>query len=134
MGLAADVILRKPIGFDSADRQTEIDRPMKDSNWGLAGSLFRGVVIPEPPSEREVAAEGRRKEPCGTNDSGEENNIIFGNSEIISSKFASLRGLPQSASLPAPSRREPLDACNHRGMGFALCLCKTKAKLAINKQ
>ncbi|MBQ8441668.1 MAG: hypothetical protein IJX19_13480 [Clostridia bacterium] len=26
---------------------------------------------------------------------------------------------------------EPLDACNHRGMGFALRLCNTKAKLAI---
>ena len=30
--------------------------------------------------------------------------------------------------------REPLEACIFRGMGFALCLCKTKAKLAINKQ
>ena len=62
-------------------------------NWGLSGSLFRGVVIPEPPSEREVAAEGRRKEPCGMNDSGEENNYISGNSEIISSKNVSSRGL-----------------------------------------
>ena len=63
------------------------------SNLGLSGSLFRGVVIPEPPSEREVAAEGRRKEPCGMNDSGEENNYISGNSEIISSKNVSSRGL-----------------------------------------
>ena len=42
-----------------------------------------------------------------------------------------LRTLPQSASLTAPSRREPQDARNLRGMGFALCLCNTKAKLAI---
>ena len=26
-----------------------------------------------------------------------------------------------------------LGSCNLRGMGFALCLCNTKAKLAINK-
>ena len=44
-----------------------------------------------------------------------------------------LRTLPQSASLTAPSRREPLGARNLRGMGFALCLCKTKAKLAIKQ-
>ena len=44
------------------------------------------------------------------------------------------RALPQSPSAPAPSRREPLGARNLRGMGFALCLCKTKAKLAINKK
>lgn len=30
-----------------------------------------------------------------------------------------------------PSWREPLDMCNHRGMGFARCICKTTAKLAI---
>ena len=30
-------------------------------------------------------------------------------------------------------RGEPLGARNLRGMGFALCLCNTKAKLAINK-
>ena len=73
------------------------------SNWGLSVSLFHGVVISEPPSEREVAAEGRRKEPCGMNDSGEENNYISGNSEIISSKFTSSRGLPHplcGSSLP----------------------------------
>ena len=44
-------------GFDGAERQKEMERPMKDSNWGLSGSLFRGDVIPEPPSEREVARE-----------------------------------------------------------------------------
>ena len=33
----------------------------------------------------------------------------------------------------APSRREPQDALNFRGMGFALCLCNTKAKLAIKQ-
>ena len=32
-----------------------------------------------------------------------------------------------------PSRREPLDARNLRGMGFALRLCNTKAKLEINR-
>ena len=32
-----------------------------------------------------------------------------------------------------PSRREPWDVRNHRGMGFALCLCNTKAKLAIKQ-
>ena len=44
-----------------------------------------------------------------------------------------LRALPQSASLTAPSRREPLDVRNLRGMGFARCLCNTKAKLAIKQ-
>ena len=44
------------------------------------------------------------------------------------------RALLQSASLTAPSRREPLDTCNLRGMGFALCLCNTKAKLAIKQR
>ena len=29
---------------------------------------------------------------------------------------------------------EPLDACNLRVMGFALCLCNTKAKLAIKTE
>jgi len=38
--------------------------------------------------------------------------------------------LPQLPSVTAPSRREPLDARNFRGMGFALRLCNTKAKLA----
>ena len=45
------------------------------------------------------------------------------------------RILPQSPTAPAPSRREPQDARNLRGMGFARCLrclqrCNTKAKLA----
>ena len=35
-GLPVDVILRKPFGFDGADRQTEMERPMKNSNWGLS--------------------------------------------------------------------------------------------------
>jgi hypothetical protein len=30
--------------------------------------------------------------------------------------------------------REPLDACNHRGMGFARCICKTNAKLALKQK
>ena len=58
-------------------------------------------------SLREGAPAKRVEEPYGTNDSGEENNYIFGNSEIISSKTVSSRGLPQSPSAPAPSRREP---------------------------
>ena len=44
-----------------------------------------------------------------------------------------LRALPQSPTAPAPSRREPLGACNLRGMGFARSLCKTNAKLAIKQ-
>ena len=32
-----------------------------------------------------------------------------------------------------PSRREPLDTCKHRGMGFARSLCNTKAKPAIKQ-
>ena len=32
-----------------------------------------------------------------------------------------------------PSRRETLDVRNFRGMGFSLCLCNTKAKLAIKQ-
>ena len=33
----------------------------------------------------------------------------------------------------APFWREPLDTCHLRGMGFAQCLCNTKAKLAIKR-
>ena len=31
------------------------------------------------------------------------------------------------------SGREPWEACNFRGIGFVLCLCNTKAKLAIKQ-
>ena len=58
-------------------------------------------------SLREGAPAKRVEEPCGTNDSSEEKNYISGKSEIISSKVISSRGLPQSPSAPAPSRREP---------------------------
>ena len=44
------------------------------------------------------------------------------------------RALPQSPSVTAPSRREPWDVRNHRGMGFARSLCNTKAKLAIKRK
>ena len=44
-----------------------------------------------------------------------------------------LRTLPQSASLTAPSRREPLVLCIFRGMGFARSLCNIKAKPAIKQ-
>ena len=30
-----------------------------------------------------------------------------------------------------PAEREAWDVRNHRGMGFARCICKTNAKLAI---
>ena len=45
-------------------------------------------------------------------------------------------GCNDTPSHPTPSgalpEGEPWDAQNLRGMGFALCLCNTKAKLAIN--
>ena len=72
----------------------------------------------KPPSERE-----------GDRDSGGRSLRDF------SFALTSLqRALPQSASLTAPSRREPMVECNLRGMGFARCLCNTKAKLAINNR
>ena len=51
-GLPADVILRKAFGSDGADRQTEMERPMKDSNWGLAVGLKHYCMAP---SGRELA-------------------------------------------------------------------------------
>jgi hypothetical protein len=41
---------------------------------------------------------------------------------------------PSSATGASSSRREPWDTRNLRGMGFALCLCNTKAKLAIKQE
>jgi len=39
---------------------------------------------------------------------------------------------PSVANATAPSRREPKDARNLRGMGFARSICNANAKLAIN--
>ena len=50
-GLPVDVILRKPFGFDGADRQTEMERPMKDSNRGLSVCLFLAVSFLSLPLE-----------------------------------------------------------------------------------
>jgi len=67
----------------------------------------------KPPSERE-----------GDRVSGGRSLRNFGFS------IASLsRALPHPTPSGAPSRREPLVLCIFRGMGFALCLCNTKAKL-----
>ena len=82
----------------------------EDFKLGLSGSLFRGVVIPEPPSEREVAAEGRRKEPCGTNDNSEEKNCISEKMQIQHPQKAPLHALSPTRSAGAPSRREPMRA------------------------
>ena len=45
-----------------------------------------------------------------------------------------LENNPSVANATAPfTQGSLLDECNLRGMGFALCLCNTKAKLAIKK-
>ena len=94
-------------------RQTNFGRELD-----FSADLCYNGVSKKPPSEREVARRSR------------DGRSLRDFRVVVSSL---LRTLPQSASLTAPSRREPLDACNFRGMGFALCLCNTKAKLAIKQ-
>ena len=72
----------------------------------------------KPPSEREVAR--RSRDGRSLRDFGVRLTLWE-------------RTLPQSPSVTAPSRREPWDVRNHRGMGFARCICITKAKLAIKE-
>ena len=76
-----------------------------------------------PPSEREVARRSR--------DGRSLRDFKFRLTLL-------LRALPHPTSSGAPSRREPQDARNLRGMGFARCpRClqrrNTKAKLAIKQ-
>ena len=49
--------------------------------------------------------------------------------ELVFSADLCYNGISEKAS----SQREPQDALNFRGMGIALCLCNTKAKLAIKE-
>ena len=82
-------------------------RWMRISNLGLSVCLFYDVVVPKPPSEREVAAEGRRKEPYGTNASGEENNCILRKMLKQHPSKPFLHALSSTRFAGAPSRREP---------------------------
>ena len=54
--------------------------------------------------------------------------IIFGRDVVFSADLCY-----NGTNGKAPSRREAWDALNNRGMGFALCLCNTKAKPAIKR-
>ena len=80
---------------------------MRISNLGLSVCLFYDVVVPKPPSEREVAAEGRRKEPYGTNASGEGNNCILRKMLKQHPSKPFLHALSSTRFAGAPSRREP---------------------------
>ena len=91
-------------------------------------------MVSEPERDR---AEARRGTAAGfpeTNEMSFGGSRVGGGRSLRDYRFVStflLRTLPQSPSVTAPSRREPLDVRNLRGMGFARSICNTNAKLAI---
>ena len=66
--------------------------------------------------------------PAGDRRSPLRIHINFGR-DVVFSAYLCYNGTNEKP----PSRRELLDACEFRGMGFALFLCNTKAKLAIKQ-
>ena len=79
---------------------------------GFIGEFIFGGVASLAPSGRGLPRSGWRS-PAARRIKARKIAIFLGHAEIISSKIASSRGLPQSPSAPAPSRREPYNSTSN---------------------
>ena len=80
--------------------------------FGFVGVFIFGGVASLAPSGRGLPRSGWRS-PAARRIKARKIAIFLGHAEIISSKIASSRGLPQSPSAPAPSRREPYNSTSN---------------------
>ena len=79
---------------------------------GFIGVFNFGGVASLAPSGRGLPRSGWRS-PAARRIKARKIAIFLGHAEITSSKIASSRGLPQSPSAPAPSRREPYNSASN---------------------
>ena len=108
---------RVPHGGCSVSTNTPTNPNLNISNsptfkFGFIGEFIFGGVASLAPSGRGLPRSGWRS-PAARRIKARKIAIFLGHAEIISSKIASSRGLPQSPSAPAPSRREPYNSTSN---------------------